>query len=172
MTFRWQQRYIFSAIVVLAFFLHAAFQHNLMSLFIWPLGIAALLPYTISTSALALMSLVVASELLATLPPGIMTAAVFTPYIIRRIFPKVETGISLPFLALMAGTVAAQLLILVIAQSVFWSWQWPIVWSDVWYGLPLIPLSYVLAFTTVVVFSLAILWREIMPVKHPRPIRS
>ncbi len=139
--------------------LHVWVKNNLISFFIWPIGFAALLPYAWPNSAWSVIALIVISELTSTLPPGVMTVVILVPFALKKWFSSVEVDISTTFFVLIAGTVFAQLL--VIQGARLWQLGITLTLTAIWPALPVRPIIIATAFTSLVVWGLAILWQEI-----------
>ncbi len=154
--------YVFGCMLALLISLHSLLRYNLQSLFILPVGLAALLAATVPASAAALVGLVVTSELFTTFPPGIMTAVALIPYAVRYLFPKINTAASGAFFLLMSGTIAAQLTLLS-ATQLFLGREATLSLQAIWYALPITGLALAFVFTTTIVFGLAVLWQERQP---------
>lgn len=170
----WRQVIVFTAMAGLLAALHILLHSYTFSFIILPAALAILLAYTLSTSAVALILLIGTAELFSAFPPGVMTAIVLIPYAIRKLFPAVEVGISGLFFILIAGTVALQLVSLTITNSALLASQMPLTWLDIWRTVPVQPLIISFGITTLTLFSLTIMWHELLlstPTINPRLTR-
>ncbi len=134
--------------------------HNqTFSLFLFPVLVATLLPYTYQPVWLT-GSLILLAELLSTLPPGVMAIVIISPWLIRKIFSSVPIGISGTFYLLIGGTVAINLLILSIATLLSTS---NLQLRNFWNYLPYIPIIQTFFATSLMAYALLILWDETIP---------
>lgn len=152
------KRLILFAIIVIGFGIHVFLHNNLFSFFVFPAGIATILPYTMPLAILPIILLIGSGELLTTLPLGVMTAVAISPFLLRRVFPNVMVGISWTFFSLILFTVTTQMVI--IEAAVLYSLKLPLVLPTVWQYIPFWPLLLSIGFTTVVTWSITVLWDE------------
>lgn len=157
----YSRKYVFLLIAIcISLLLHIGIHNNLVSFVIAPFVIATLLAYTLPSAPL-LFGLVLLTEMLSTLPPGIMTLALAIPFIIHRIFPGKLPQISLPFYLLVVSITLLQAIFVGIVSLV------PVLQAstlqDVWQAVPVWPLVLAIGGTSTVSFVLLILWYELFP---------
>lgn len=155
------RKYIFlTLVIIISSILHATMHNNLISFVIAPFVIATTLAYTMP-SAPILFGLVIISELLSLLPPGVLTLALAVPFGIHRLFPARAPQLSLPFF-LLTATIALLQVVIVGIVSLIPAMQM-YMWQRIWQILPVWPAVATIVGTASVSFVFLILWYELFP---------
>lgn len=148
--------------VVVAVVLHMALQRHGISFVPLPILASLLAVYILDRPLGVLVLLAIMFELLTTAPLGVVTAAVFAPYVIRRFFRAVEIDISFSFLLLVFGSAAAQVSLLVLPGFLS-----PLMdgfsLSEMYRYIPVSAWFLTVIASTVAAFTLLIVWYEFNP---------
>ena len=152
---------LFTAIVLAAVVLHLLLQHNVFSIFLLPVGLSLMLPYIKPSSPIILLTLIVFFELFTTMPPGVITMAVVTPFLIRALASHTAADFSIRFFSLLTGTAWLQLTILTLLPLVLLSFKTG-EWDYTLAQLPIVPLLSMAITIPIVSFIVITIWQEIL----------
>lgn len=100
------------AMIGIALGLHSWFHSDLISFFPLPLVLSTTIAWTAARPMRWLIALVVISELLTTFLPGILTAAIFLPWLVQVSLPRVKADLSFSFLLALIATTLGQVTIM------------------------------------------------------------
>ena len=157
------RQFLIICVIGLLALLHIFAHNNLISFIIFPVALAAVLPYTYASSLPLTLGLILFAELFTTLPPGVMTLVVIAPLLLRRFFPLTEVDITLRYFTLIATTIAIQIFIIVVAIFLSLRFQDEMTWKAVLGNFPWITAGISWLATSAVTYILAIAWRDITP---------
>lgn len=163
MTLYTHRRFLVICVIILLALLHMYAHNNLISFVMFPLALAAVLPYTYASSLTLTLGLIIISELFTSLPPGVMTLVVILPLILRRFFPHTEIDITIRFFTLIATTVGLQLIAIIVTLGISLRIQEDIAWFDILMSLPWMSAFISWLATSGITYILSIAWRDITP---------
>jgi len=160
----------YKRLLLTGFFVLAALAHlihnSMASLFLFPVLVAVILPYSYQPTWLT-GTLVIFSELLSTLPPGVMMIVIISPWLIRKIFSSVDVSLSGTFYLLIGGTVAWELLVMTTSTVLTSNSGIPLSFQDAFVSVPVGPIIQTFFATSLLAYAMLILWNEIIPSHDP-----
>ena len=143
--------WIAAAIVGIALGLHSWFHVSLISIFPLPFLLAATIAWSAGRPMVWLTALAVFSELLTTYFPGVVTAAIFLPWVVRISLRQTEARLSFSFFLTLLLTVLGQVAILLIFD----------LRDDFFPGLPTTRVLMTAGGTALAAYVFCISWREL-----------
>lgn len=122
--------------------------------------LTGIIAYTVNSPLCYLGLIALGAELISVLPPGVVTLAVLTPWLARRIGRRIDIDVSLSYLLLIILTVVGQRLILFMPDSLVvlsqQSWS-PAGWSQVGDIVPWWQAAVMVVFTSLFIYGATVL---------------